>query len=104
MITVFHNDKAIKYFLSKNFAEATIQPVALVDTDYLEDAYKYTQNFWAKNPNVKSLKDTSCRSTMVGDILKKDNKYYVVEFAGFRDLTKDEIKEIKDLKGTFDPI
>jgi len=97
MVEVLHN----KYFLKRQFEQdrQTLMidykeavPVAIVDTDELEEAYQKTNNIdtpWVTNAkvmvNIRVINGT--RSTSVGDFLLRDSILYVVGAVGFVQLS-----------------
>ncbi len=67
------------------------EPVARVDSDDLEDGFRFTNTInesWSNFPtdNVTPLQ-INCRSTSVGDIVTKGGSTYVVAPVGFKLLT-----------------
>lgn len=99
MIEVYHNTEFLLYMVSETMEtlkQGHFECVATVETDNLDIAYKDTNNIdqpWHTNTNVKAVRRTN-RSTSVGDLLKKDNVFYVVESVGFRKLTQEESCQI----------
>lgn len=60
------------------------RPVAVVDTDDLDEAYRLTNHIdklWWHNEKVVALRES--RSTSIGDVLDVNGKYYVVDRCGF---------------------
>lgn len=109
MIEVFHNSQFLPYLLDptqESLKKGNFECVGKVYTGDLEDAYKLTQNLeeaWHLNTNVAANK-RSCRSTSVGDLLKKDDQFYVVESCGFKLLSQGEVKELTILTHDFVPV
>jgi hypothetical protein len=99
MIEVYHNSEFLKFMQDSTFTtlkEGVFEYVATVDTEYLEEAYRETNNIdqaWSLNTNVKAVKREN-RSTSAGDLLKKGRIFYVVELVGFRELTRSEECEL----------
>jgi len=63
--------------------------VAKVDTDKLEVAWEKTNHIdddWRENEEVTVLHAARYRSSMVGDVFEKDEKFYVVAPIGFGEL------------------
>ena len=60
------------------------QPVATVETDDLEDAFKI-MNLWEEPEKVERITDR-IRSLSVGDIIKKDGRFYMVDSFGFGEI------------------
>lgn len=101
---VFHNDKFLDYILTHSLEGTTIRLVAgvpdiegCVDDEIaqLENAYRLTQNIdtaWIKSPAVDPAADPRMpiRSTSVGDVLQRGDKYFVVEECGFREINREE--------------
>lgn len=59
-------------------------PVAVVDTDDLDEAYRLTNHIdklWWENEGVVALRES--RSTSIGDVLDLNGKFYVVDRCGF---------------------
>jgi len=95
MITVFHNKKFLDFMFlndkikeaAKNLTDTDLEKVAEVDTDSLEEAYRFTNHLeipWQKNFKVSAF-SLNARSTSVGDILIKDNHKYVIAMFGFEE-------------------
>lgn len=86
---VFHNPHFNEYDReSHNTLVIPHRPVARVETDDLEQAFRLTQhrrNSWFTNPDVTVM----LRSTSVGDILSQNGDLFVVESAGFSDLQRE---------------
>jgi hypothetical protein len=62
--------------------------VAIVDTDDLNKAYELTNHIdsdWYYNKGVTGIRRT--RSTSVGDMMILDNKIYIVERMGFKEIS-----------------
>ena len=98
MIKVYHNDMFLAYILNPSLKKNTVHLVAEVDTDDLDEAFRLTNNImhlWVINNGVKAVEGVQHRSTSVGDLLEWNDKSYVVESVGFRELTSKEINEIK---------
>lgn len=97
MIKVYHNIKqyGIESTIestSKVLKKGPFECVAEVETDSLNEAYKDTNNIespWHLNTNVKAIRQEN-RSTSVGDLLKRDNTFFVIDSFGFRGLTREE--------------
>lgn len=98
-IEVYHNSEFLLFMQNPVLAslkEGVFEYVATVETDYLEEAYRETNNIdqaWSLNTNVKAVKREN-RSTSVGDLLKKGRIFYVVESVSFRELTREEECEL----------
>lgn len=97
MISIWHNDRFLDYPLkgAEALKDTTIHLTARVNTDILQEAYRLTNNIdksWAENPNVTVInaKGGPLRSTSVGDVLRHNDKWYVVEMVGFREMTREE--------------
>ena len=98
MIKVYHNDMFLAYILNPSLKKNTVHLVAEVDTDDLDEAFRLTNNIthlWVINKGVKAVEGVQHRSTSVGDLLEWNGKSYVVESVGFRELTSEELNEIK---------
>jgi hypothetical protein len=99
IIEVYHNSEFLKFMQDSSFAalkEGVFEYVATVETEYLEEAYRETNNIdkaWSLNTNVKAVRREN-RSTSAGDLLKKGRIFYVVESVGFRELTRSEECEL----------
>jgi hypothetical protein len=95
MIEVYHNTEFLMYMQQETLESLTLghfECVARVETDSLDEAYALTQNIdqpWHRNTNV-SAANRSTRSTSVGDLVKKDDKYHIVESCGFKELTREQ--------------
>ena len=97
---VMHNNRMLQYMLDpKTLSGATMTHVASVDTTDPEKAYRLTNHFerdWTQNPGVRALQGQH-RSTSVGDLLVEGtpgdtgSKHLVVEPAGTRELTLEEV-------------
>jgi len=100
MIAVWHNDKFTDYGFGKGTLKGvTIHQVAQVATDELEEAYRLTNNIdtcWIENPEVTPIGITgeAARSTSVGDVLFLNDKGYVVESFGFREIPREELTQV----------
>lgn len=60
--------------------------VADIDATSLDDAFHLTNhigNDWTLNRAVSVVPGQKCRSTSVGDIMRKDDAFWVVSSAGF---------------------
>ena len=98
MIKVYHNDMFLAYILNPSLKKNNLHLVAEVDTNDLDEAYRLTNNItnsWIINKGVKAVEGVQHRSTSVGDLLECNGKSYVVESVGFRELTPEELNEIK---------
>ena len=98
MIRVYHNDMFLAYILNPSLKKNTVHLVAEVDTDDLDEAFRLTNNIthlWVINKGVRAVESVQHRSTSVGDLLEWNDKIYVVESFGFRELTSEEVSEIK---------
>jgi hypothetical protein len=63
--------------------------VAVVDSDDLEDGFRYTNHIdkdWTLNSLVTPIPGASKRSTSVGDIIVRDGATYIVASCGFTKL------------------
>jgi hypothetical protein len=70
--------------------------VATVETDDLDNAFENTNSItqpWHLNTNVKAVRCEN-RSTSVGDLFKMENKFYVVESRGWKELTREQECEL----------
>lgn len=115
MIIVYHNEDFINYQIEhleqtgeRRIIEARVTPVAIVESDSMDDAYRLTNTIdeaWDKNEGVRALGRvgqsgkiivSGLRSTSVGDILMtSDGEFYIVESAGFRKLNDEELKRVR---------
>jgi len=99
MIKVYHNSEFLIYMEEQtieSLKKGLFECVATVETDNLDDAIRDTNNIdqaWHLNTNVKALRREN-RSTSVGDLLKRDNTFFVVDSLGFRELTRSEECEL----------
>ena len=99
MIEVYHNSEFLLYMIEPTLEalkKGMFEYVATVETEYLEEAYRDTNNIdqaWSLNTNVKAVRREN-RSTSSGDLLKKGSIFYVVESVGFRELTRIEECEL----------
>ena len=99
MIEVYHNTEFLSYMVDPTIEalkKGIFEQVASVETDSLDYAYQETQNIdqpWHLNTNVKARYREN-RSTSVGDLVRKGSTFYVVEMAGFRELTREEECEL----------
>jgi hypothetical protein len=95
MIEVYHNTEFLMYMQEETLEALSLghfECVARVETDSLDEAYALTQNIdepWHRNANV-SATSRNTRSTSVGDLVKKDGKYHVVESCGFKEITREQ--------------
>ena len=85
-------------FGAKHFTADMLQyftEVARVDTDDLEDAFAIT-NLWNEAWKVDRITETMS-STSVGDIFRKDDRWYMVDSFGFAPLMlfNDEIETLE---------
>jgi hypothetical protein len=105
MIIVYHNEDFINYQIEhlgqtgeRRIIEARVTPVAIVESDSMDDAYHLTNNIddaWTKNKGVQAIGVKEFRSTSVGDILMNGmGEFYIAESAGFRRLSDEELKRI----------
>jgi hypothetical protein len=95
MIEVYHNSKFLEYALDPTMEalkKGLFECVAHVDTDDLNKAYELTNNIEAEWPTNAECRTSlvHARSTSVGDLLKKDGKFYLVDVAGFVELTRED--------------
>lgn len=95
--------QAMEAFESGKYAK-----VGEVDTDNLEEAFSATNNIddsWTKNAGVRSLAGSNVRSTSAGDIMEKDDTFYVVGGFGFytdpRLVTRVPLEELPPLIGKY---
>ena len=68
--------------------------VALVEAHSLEEAFRLTNHIegdWRKNALVKSVSDIPSRSTSVGDVITVNGQIWLVDQAGFRQVTSEEV-------------
>lgn len=95
MIKVLQNKDFINTTFTEELVAANLQEVAVVDTNELEEAFILTQNIdssWTFLPQIKTdLKE--CRSTSAGDVLIKDEEYFLICLTGFKKI------DIKDYTG-----
>lgn len=73
-------------FGSEDFKHEMFQyftEVAKVETDDLEEAFELT-NLWEDETKITRL--TRMSSTSVGDILQKDDRYFMVDNFGFTEI------------------
>jgi hypothetical protein len=97
MISVWHNDRFVEYTLKgpQALKDTTVRLVAEVATFDLDRAFERTNHIdhsWTENPGVRVInKNGAVRSTSVGDVMIDGDKCYVVESAGFRELSKPEL-------------
>lgn len=102
MISVWHNRDFIKYALDNKtvIKDIIVSYVATIPTGSPEEAYRLTNHIntdWDKNPDIKvssALTGKPVRSTSVGDILTHENECLIVDFCGFRELSREEQAEI----------
>jgi hypothetical protein len=100
MIAVWHNEKFTDYgFGGGTLKGVTIHQVAQVATEDLDEAYRLTNNIddsWIKNPEVTpiGIQGKGARSTSVGDVLFLNDKGYVVESIGFREVSPEELCQV----------
>jgi len=100
MITVWHNDRFLDYMLKGDEAlkSTVVHKVACVATNNLDTAYQLTNHIeqsWTKNPFVQVLNVSGAvRSTSAGDIMIHNDKCYVVDVCGFRELSRAEQAEL----------
>lgn len=106
MIEVYHNNEVMAYWIAPTFEVLSIghfECVAHVDTDNLEEAYRLTQNLdapWSLNAGVKAFGNTEVgnlfkkgstnRSTSIGDLIKVNGKFFLVDLCGFTELTREQ--------------
>jgi len=65
-----------------------LELIAEIDTDDLEQGFALSQNVtdsWVLDSRVKAFKNEA-RSTFVGDVLEKDNTFYLVDYLGFTEV------------------
>lgn len=89
-ITILHNPDFIEWQYSGRAEHLDLDkmtPVARIETDDLEVAFKFTQHLdrpWWERQGIEVLADPpEIRSTSVGDVLVKDGDAYAVESFGF---------------------
>ncbi len=88
MIKVYHNPEFLNYSSSKSSIDMNqLIHVATLDVSSLEDAYIATQN-----TDEPWQPETFARSTSVGDVMEKDQQFYVVDNCGFEPL-----KEVRNV-------
>ena len=90
MVSVYHNKEFINDSFTKPqvFLKENLTRVAEIDTKDLETAYNltnHTDSNWTQNEGVTPLIPNP-RSTSEGDILEKDNKFFVVNMSGFDEI------------------
>jgi hypothetical protein len=94
MVTVYHNKNFLDYMIlfddelakekANHLTPQELVPVAEVETDSLEEAYRLTNHLdksWYENHGVKTL--LKSRSTSVGDVLHINGKQFLVAMCGF---------------------
>ena len=92
MVKVYHNSEFLVYNIHptlESLKKGHFECVATVETDDLQMAFQLTNNIdqpWHLNTNVKATARVN-RSTSVGDLLQFNEKFYVVESFGFKELT-----------------
>lgn len=95
MVEVFHNTEFLMYMQEETLealSSGHFECVARIDTDSLDEAYELTQNIdqpWTQNPKVATT-FRNIRSTSVGDLVRKDGVYHVVESCGFKEITREQ--------------
>lgn len=92
---IFHNDQFIDYFFKKSVKGNTVRQAAMVECESLNDVFEKTNSIdhaWTLNPEVLSVQTEKPRSLSVGDLIHDiaNNKLYVVEDGGFREVSDEE--------------
>lgn len=89
MIKVLHNKNFLQYPFNKNINKKELEEVAEVQTEDLEEAFGFTQNIeysWTECTRVTAKENKEYRSTSAGDVLIHNEKYFVVEIVGFKEI------------------
>jgi hypothetical protein len=97
MVEIYHNKQFLSYMMDKTVNPLDLEHVANVNTNELEVAFITSQNIgepndpWINNSTVEAVKPGIIyRSTSVGDVLKRDGKFYVIEMVGYNEIDIDE--------------